>query len=487
MIAENKLAEIAGAGNVIRKKSVLEEYSRDMSFANTIRPEYVVKVRNCDDVKQIVNLARQTLPPLVPVSSGPPHLRGDTVPGMGGAIIIDLSGMKDIIRVDRQNRVAMFEAGVTFEELIPAAAKEGLRLNMPLQPRKTKSVLGSILEREPVIMPKYQWDIADPLACTEIIFGTGDMFRTGAAAGSGTLEEQWAAGGAQKEGAGPSATSLYRVIQGSQGTMGIVTWASTRCELLPKLEEPYLVGATQLDRLLDMVHWLIRLRLANECFILNNTSTAGLVSKSTKDAGQIRDSLPPWLLLYNIAAYEYFPEERMTGQTKDMKDVAQRIGVEPVKALGKVSAWNLLEASRHPSKDKYWKLSYKGGCQDVFFLSIYDKLVGFIKTMHNSAEAVGYPITDIGIYLQPLVQGTSCHCEFNLFYNPENSAETDRVRKLSDTAVKDLLDKGAFFSRPYGENAAMIVNRDAANVTALKKVKSILDPDNIMNPGKLCF
>ena len=109
----------------------------------------------------------------------------------------------------------MFEPGVTFEELSQAVAREGLRLNTPLMPRQSKSVLGSLLEREPVIMPKYHWDISDPLACTEIIFGNGEMFRTGAAAGSGTIEEQWAAGGAQKEAAGPSAVSWYRLIQGS--------------------------------------------------------------------------------------------------------------------------------------------------------------------------------------------------------------------------------------------------------------------------------
>jgi len=50
-------------------------------------------------------------------------------------------------------------------------------------------------------MPKYHWDIADPLACTEVVFGTGELFRTGAAAGSGSIQEQWAAGGAQKEAA----------------------------------------------------------------------------------------------------------------------------------------------------------------------------------------------------------------------------------------------------------------------------------------------
>ena len=123
---------------------------------------------------------------------------------------------------------------MTFGELIPAAEKEGIRLNLPLLPRATKSVVGSLLEREPVVMPKYQWDISDPVACLEVIFGTGEDFRTGQAAGPGTVEEQWAVGGVQKAPYGPHVAAWHRLVQGAQGTMGIVTWASLRCELLPK-------------------------------------------------------------------------------------------------------------------------------------------------------------------------------------------------------------------------------------------------------------
>src|SRR5208283_4192137 len=184
-------------------------------------------------------LARETNTPLIPVSSGTPHPRGERVPSTGGAIIVDLSGMKRLIHISRKHRMAMFEPGVTFGELIEAVGKEGLRLNVPLAPRKHKSVLGSLLEREPVIMPIYHWDIGDPIGCAEIVFGNGEVFRTGAAAGPGTLEEQWAAGGSQKEAAGPSSSSMYRLIQGAQGTMGIVTWVSARCEILPKLEVSY--------------------------------------------------------------------------------------------------------------------------------------------------------------------------------------------------------------------------------------------------------
>ncbi len=488
MIAEDKLVEIVGAGSINREQATLKEYSRDMSFVNAVKPECIVKPGNMADIEEIVKLANETLTPLVPVSSGPPHFRGDTVPSIGGAVIVDLSGMKKIIRVDRMNRVAMFEPGVTFEELIPAVAEEGLRLNMPLQPRGSKSVVGSMLEREPVVMPRYHWDIGDPLACVEVIFGTGDMFRTGAAAGPGTLEEQWAAGGAQKEAAGPSAFSLYRVIQGAQGTMGIVTWASVRCELIPGLEEPFLIGSSKIDKILEMVHWLVRLRLANECFVLNNSNLAAIMAKKWPgDYREIKDNLPPWVLFFNIAGYEYLTEERVSGQINDMMEIAQRVGVEPVQAIGRVSASEVLKAAQGSSGEPYWKLRHKGACHDIFFLTIYDNLPGLLSTMHDEAHGMGYPTSEMGIYLQPIVQGTNCHCEFNLFYDPENQSESNRVRELSDRVITSLMAKGAFFSRPYGTSARTIINRDAATVAALKKVKSILDPSNIMNPGKLCF
>jgi len=337
-------------------------------------------------------------------------------------------------------------------------------------------------------MPKYHWDIADPLACVEVIFGTGDMFRTGAAAGPGTIEEQWAAGGSQKEAAGPAQASLYRVIQGAQGTMGIVTWASLRCELLPGLEEPFLVGSSQIDKLFELIHWLIRLRLVNECFVLNNANLAAILAKKWPDDYQdLRDALPHWMLFFSIAGYDYMPEKRVSYQIKDMMDITQRAGVEPVQGMGRASANEVLKVVHQPSEEPYWKLRHRGACHDIFFVTVYNKLPGLIGAMYDMADEAGYPASDMGVYLQPIVQGTNLHCEFNLFYDPESPRESERVRELSASAIKKLMDRGAYFSRPYGESTSVIMNRDAATVAALRRVKMILDPDNVMNPGKLCF
>ncbi len=488
MIAKEKLVKVVGAGGVSYDPAALDEYSRDVSFVNAIKPVCVVRPRNAGEVQKIVNLANETLTPLVPVSSGPPHFRGDTVPGIGGAIVVDLSGMKKIINVDRARRVAMVEPGVTFAELIPAVEKAGIRLNLPLLPRKTKTVVGSLLEREPVIMPKYQWDISDPLACVEVIFGSGDEFRTGQAAGPGTVKEQWQVGGVQKAPYGPGIASWHRLIQGSQGTIGIVTWASMRCELLPSLEEPFVVGSSDLAALLELTAWLVRLRMANECFILNNTNLAAIFARKWPgDYQRIKDSLPTWILFYTVAGYEYFPEERVSSHIKDITDITQRLGVEAVRAAGEVSAGEILKAVQRPSAEPYWKLRYKGACEDVLFLTINDRLEGQVAVMNELAEIAGYPTSDMGVYIQPIVQGTGVHCEFNLFYDPANASEASRVKGLATSAVKELMASNAFFSRPYGENAGIIFNRDAASLAVLNKLKDMFDPKHVMNPGKVCF
>jgi FAD/FMN-containing dehydrogenase len=487
MIEKGKLVKIVGASNVSADSAALDSYSKDISFVNAVKPACIVKPRNLKEVKELVALANETKTALVPVSSGAPHFKGDTVPGIGGAIIVDMSGMKKILNVDRARRVAMVESGVTFGELIPAAQKEGIRLSMPLLPKKSKSVVASLLDREPVIMPGYQWDIADPLACIEIIFGCGDEFRTGQAAGPGTIAEQWKVGAVQKAPYGPGIASMHRLVQGSQGAMGIVTWASMRCEILPTIEEPFVVSAPKLDTLIEMASWLVRLRMVNECFILNNADLAAIFAKKfPKDYSSLKSNLPAWTLFYVVAGYNVFPEERVSSHIKNITEITQRLGISAMKSIGGVSANGIMKAVQQPCSDPYWKVRYKGASEDIMFLTLNDKVQEMVDTMNQVAEKAGYPVSDMGVYVQPIVQGTGIQVEFNLPYEP-GTTEAEKVRKLSCAATKALMAKGAFFSRPYGENSGMIMNRDAANKVVLTRLKNLFDPNHVMNPGKIGF
>ena len=486
MSQKEELIAIVGAGNVFDDQESLEAYSRDESFVRQMKPQCVARPKNAEEVQEIVKWANRTATPLIPVSSGPPRFRGDTIPSLGG-VVVDLSRMKRIIRINRRNRVAMVEPGVTFAELQPELQKEGLRLPTPLRPRMSKSVIGSCLEREPTIIPKYQWDISDPLLCTEVVFGSGDLFRTGEAAGPGSLEDQWASGQAQTNPMGPFQVDFFRLIQGAQGTMGIVTWASLRCELLPRLQRLFLVASQRLENLLDFAYRLLWARLGDELLILNGFNLAAILGEDADDIKALRDTLPPWVLIFCVAGYARLPQERVEYQERDIMDIAQRFGVEPVTEISGAKGRDVLEALSKPSAEPYWKLRYKGGCHDIFFLTTLDRTPEFVMAIYRIAAAAGYPTTDIGIYLQPQIQGRACHCEFNLSCDPGNPREVEKVRHLFIDASQTLMRMGGFFSRPYGPWAEMAYSRDAQSVIAMRKVKGIFDPNNVMNPSKLCF
>ncbi len=58
---------------------------------------------------------------------------------------------------------------------------------------------------------------------------------------------------------------------------------------------------------------------------------------------------------------------------------------------------------------------------------------------------------------------------------------------LYRSVATSLMNQGAFFSRPYGELATMMYERASGYTMALKRLKKVFDPKNIMNPGNLCF
>ena len=72
-------------------------------------------------------------------------------------------------------------------------------------------------------------------------------------------------------------------------------------------------------------------------------------------------------------------------------------------------------------------------------------------------------------------------------FDPTKPADVAAVRAIHDQASRALVAEGAYFSRPYGAWADLVYSRDATARSVLRVVKRIVDPKNILNPGKLCF
>jgi FAD/FMN-containing dehydrogenase len=135
----------------------------------------------------------------------------------------------------------------------------------------------------------------------------------------------------------------------------------------------------------------------------------------------------------------------------------------------------------------YWKNRWQGGSQSLFFIARPEATPKFVETVEAVAPKYGYPVADIGSYIQPIEHNRACQVEFTFFYDDKDAEATQRIADLYREAAKALISEGALFTRPYGDLAPMVYERAANYVMALKRVKKIFDPNNIMNPGNLCF
>jgi len=482
---KEKLLEIVGSENFFDDPEALAKYSKDFSLAPRGVPNYVVKPKDNQEVQRVIKLANEHLTPVVPSSSGV-HFQGATIPKQGG-IILDLTRMNQILEVDELNRRVRMEAGVTWEQIASELGKRGFRMIIPLLPHPLRSVVTDWLERE--VPTNTVYDYGEPLQSMEVVWPTGEIFRTGSASVTGYPDSP-------SKGANPSGPGLdfYRFLQGAQGTMGVVTWANLKIEYLPKIDKVLFAPVHDLNYTIDFLYRVLRLRIIQECLLLNNINLASIIAEDwRKDFEKLRASLPPWTLILVISGMHRRPEEQIQYEEETLYKVIKNEfpgipladNLPGFPGLGK----KLLPMLRKPwpKEVTYWKNRYKGACHSLFFITKPILASKFINKVEEIAARYGYPISDIGGYLQPIEHNRACHLEFNFFYNPASQPEVERVRSLYSEAASVLLDKGALFTRPYGELAKLLYDRAAGYAMTLRRVKKVFDPNNIMNPGNLCF
>ncbi len=483
---KRELKKILGSKNVVEDLSVLSEYSSDHSYVPSRMPQLLVRPKNADEVIRLVKLAGEKKLKLVPVSSGPPRFRGDTVPAVEDAIIVDLSRMNQVEWVNRRNRVAVVEPGVTFDQLEMELERVGLRCMFPLLPRSSKSVVGAFMEREPFTVPKYAWDLGDPIASSELILGDGYRMRTGGGAGPGkTLEDQRKVGGAQKLPLSPLTMDVRRIAQGSQGSYAICTWLSLRCELLPEYEKVFFVGSDDLEKLTEASYRLMYLRLMDEKYILNSLNFASLLEKDPSRIDELQEKLPRWIMVTSIGGYGDLSAEQFDYKVSDAHEELDKLGLkflEEIAGIGE-SVYRK-KVLRKVSEDPYWKTRYKGDFREIFFLTSLSRTPEFIGVARETALDNGFDPSQVGVYLQMVMQGTACHCEFDLFTTPEGAPS---MEKFYNELSEKIFEMGGYYSRPYGIWSDLIYPHSELFVKYARGLKEIFDPHNVMNPGKLCF
>ncbi|MBI5569567.1 MAG: FAD-binding oxidoreductase [Desulfomonile tiedjei] len=485
MDVRSRLCEIVGADNCSDDPVQLRIYESDFSYTPAGAANYVAKPASAEEVAGIVKLCNENRIPVVPCSSQV-HFYGATIPKEGG-LVLDLSRMAKVLEIDPDNRRVRFEAGVTWGQLTRELKEKGFRVIMPLTPPAQRSVLTDFLEREEPTNQVY--DYGEPLQAMEVVWPTGEIFRMGSASVNGYPDSP-------SKGGNPSGPGLdfYRFFQCAQGTMGVVTWTNLKIESIPKRDKILFAPIDDLDHVMDFLHRILPRRIGQEVLLLNQVDLAAILAEEWPgDFTRLKDALPPWTLILVISGLLRRPEEKLAYEESFLDQVTRnefsdlRLGENLPGFPGLRNRLLPILRNPWPADVPHWKNRVKGACQSLFFHTRPGKAQQFVTKVNEIAARYGYPGQDIGIYIQPIEHNRACRPEFTFFYNPADEDETATIRALYREAAAALLKEGAVFTRPYGDLAPIVYERAASYAAALKRIKKVFDPNNIMNPSNLCF
>ena len=480
MNLKDELTKIVGDGGVSDNKDDINPLIKGQSLEPSRMPGFVVSVKNSDEVRKVIQLANDQKTSVTP-SSSMEHSRS-IMPCEGG-ILLDLSRMKNIEAPDNRNRKIKIEAGVTWAEVGAVLKKENLMINNPLLPRANSSVLTSVLEREPML--NAQFEFGERIMSLEMIWPTGELFRTGSASSIHYPEKSLATGCYPY---GPGPLDPMRLLECGQGTMGVCTWINIKTELLPEIDKAILIPFDKLEALTEALYAIQVKKLGKECVVLNSQNLAAILENPG-----LKDSLPPWSVLLVLPGGRMFPEEKIAYEKEALDDLQARVFsssklLDEIPGAGSTDILPGLLRNPWPADKIYWKDQPKGACQDLFFITKLEKTPAFVEAVRKAADSNGYNPDDIGVYIQPIDFASGTHVEFNIFYDENSAKEKTAVEKVYTAAIEETLKLKAHYTRPYGKVMSKMVYDNASSYAGmLKKVKGIFDPNNVMKPGALCF
>lgn len=491
MSIKNHLAEIVGKNNVLDSPRVTAHYGQDYSLERPASFTCVVRPKDARETQRIIQLANEAKFAIVPQSSGI-HFNGDALPKAGG-VVLDLSRLNRITEIDKENKAAHLEVGVTWEQLQTTLAATGYRGVIPLLPHHSRSVITDWLEREVPVVQNHEY--ADPILSLQVIWGNGEEFVTGSA-GINTFRDpqhpECLADGVVPDGPGPM--NYDEFLYGSQGTLGVVTWGMVKFEPIPTLTKTFFIPTAQAEEAIEPIYRILRRRVGYECFLVNNINLATILTeRESEQFAGLREALPPWTTILVVGALQRRPEEKLAYEQEFLQDIISSYfpNLKLLMTLPGIAGVErrIAEILRNPwPGDKtYWKLAHKGGCQDLTFMTTLEQVPQFLPVVAELAARHQYPSNELGCYVQPVENGRACQLQFNLYYDPNDEVEKERMRRLYADAAAATLEKGAYFTRLHGVVADMVYRRHGDYTSILKRVKRLFDPNGILNPGNLSF
>lgn len=442
---------------VLSGAEISEDYGHDELGGVSGRPEAVVKALSTEEVSRLMAYANERLIPVVARGSGT-GLVGASVAVRGG-LMIDLTAMNQVLELDADNLTVTVQPGLLLMELAAYADDHGFLY--PPDPGEKSATIGGNISTNAGGMRAVKYGVTrDYVRGLTVVLPNGQVMELG--------------GKVVKNSSG---YSLKDLIIGSEGTLAIITEAILKLVPKPAVSVSLLVPFDTMDEALDTVPEIVRSQAAPTAIEYMSQETI-LFAEDYLGKRFPEDSHAAYLLL----TFDGGSLEQVEFEYSAVADLCQAMGAKDALIVDtderKDSVWPARGAFLEAIKASTTEMDE---CDVVVPRS---RIADFIKFTHRVAENLGVRIPSFGhagdgnlhIYI----------CRDSL----DDQAWHNVLDRAFDLMYGKAAEMGGLVSGEHGIGWAkkqyMARQYGPEQIALMKGIKAAFDPNNILNPGKVC-
>ncbi|CUH46193.1 FAD-binding oxidoreductase [Ruegeria atlantica] len=445
-ILKQKFGDRLQTGQAIR-----EQHGHTTTWIENQSPDAVVFPHSTEEVSEIVKTCATHKVPVIAFGTGT-SLEGH-VNAPAGGISVDLTQMNKVLAVNPGDLDCVVQPGVTREDLNTHLRDQGLFF--PIDPGANASLGGMAATRASGTNAVRYGTMKDNVLSLEAVMPDGQIIRTGHRA--------------KKSSAG---YDLTRLLIGAEGTLGIITELTLRLQGIPEAITSARCSFPSVDAACQAVMMTIqygvpvaRIELLDEMSVKAANAYSGLSLPET-----------PLLLL------EFHGSENgAVEQSETFNQIAEEFGGTDFAATSTTEERNKLWQARH---DMYWaSLQLRPGARGIStdVCVPISRLAECVKATQDKARELGLMAPVVGH-----VGDGNFHSL--LLIDMENADEVSKADEfvgwLNDLAIS--MEGTCTGEHGIGQGKQpYLVKELGPAVTYMTAIKKALDPDNIMNPGKI--
>lgn len=450
----NSLIGIVGKEHVLTSREDLICYGYDSQHVERM-PDVVVRPADTDQVAAILRLANEERVAVVPRGSGT-GLSGGSVPIEGG-IVLDLTRMNRIIEIDRANLLATAEAGVITAAL--AAEAQKYNLLYPPDPGSIKvcTIGGNVAENAGGLRAIKYGVTRDYLMALEAVSAEGNVFRTGART--------------VKSVAGYDLTGL---LCGSEGTLAVITKVTVRLVPFPKYRRSILATFDKLPTAAQAVADIMAAGVIPATLEIMDNATI----RAVEDFKKI--GLPVSAGAMLLAELDGVADAAVADEAATAEKVIRESGATSVEFAADDESRERIWEARRTALAALARVRPTTILEDVTVP--LDKLAEMVAKIEDVARKHSLSVGTFGH-----AGDGNLHPTF--LTDERDAAEMERVEEAIKEIFEAAIAMGGTVSGEHGIGFSkarflpLEVGEPAMEV--MRRIKNALDPNGILNPGKM--